>query len=77
MSTCRSCGAEIRWVRSATTGKPMPLDPEKVKGGNVEVIVKLGETEETAKILWRDPERVAYVSHFATCPNAAKHRKPK
>ncbi len=75
--TCSTCGAKILWVRSATNGKPMPLDPEQVVGGNVSVAVMRGDALATAKVLWNDPKRVAYVSHFATCPNAAEHRRAR
>ena len=64
VSTCRSCGAAIVWAKT-TTGKSMPLDAEPVPDGNIVL-----------------HEGVAYVtgtgdrkSHFATCPNAARHRR--
>ena len=76
MPSCESCGAEIVWAETAATGKPIPLDPQTVKGGNI--------------IAARDPERggklVATVTgpgggdrqtHFASCPNAPQHRKSR
>ena len=34
--SCRSCGQQVAWARSAKTGKPMPLDPEpNEERGNV------------------------------------------
>lgn len=73
MSACRSCGAPVRWERTAA-GKPIPLDPEPVPTGN---------------LAFRDDGRVVtcledggwpqdaprYVTHFATCPNADQHRR--
>jgi len=56
---CRSCGAEIVWLKTST-GKSMPVDTESV-------------VDEAATIF--DP--VQMTSHFATCPDAAKHRKTK
>jgi hypothetical protein len=50
----------------------MPLDPEPSEEGNVVILGELarvlaaGETGEPR-----------FLSHFATCPNAAQHRKPK
>jgi len=68
MANCRSCNAPILWIRTPG-GKLTPLDakPEKryvlnlTHGGDVP-----GASLEPT-----------YVSHFATCPNAAKHRKPR
>jgi hypothetical protein len=60
-STCRSCGAAILWVVTHPGGKRMPLDVPPVK----RFVVEDGEAY----------QRDTYVSHFATCPNAAQHRK--
>lgn len=79
MSTCKSCGAEIRWVKTMA-GKNMPMDTEPTKGF---VIVHAGDggwklegdgggyshSEATAR------QVEVYTSHFATCPNADEHRK--
>lgn len=63
---CKSCGADIFFVRMRKTGRSMPLDakPQKLVwliggDGNQE-----GEMVEV------------YASHFSTCPNAAQHRRP-
>ena len=76
MSACSSCGAPIRWAVSDKTGKRMPLDREPVVTGNVRVI------DERAYVLNQHERNVAndqgvalYVNHFATCPNARKHRR--
>ena len=68
---CRSCGAAIRWVYTSRK-RAMPIDPVPVAGGNVEVF-DMG----TVSVVTPSPGIVRYVSHFATCPNAATHRKPK
>ncbi len=63
---CKSCGADILWVKMLS-GKSMPLDmpPEKriVLSDHGDATSEYGAVEDT------------YVSHFATCPNAAAHRK--
>lgn len=64
-ATCRSCGAAILWVVTAS-GKRMPLDASPEKRFVI-------EPQEPPLALSRD----TYVSHFSTCPNAAAHRKPK
>ena len=73
MSWCRSCGREIRWVRTYR-GVAMPLDPAPVDDGNVVFLangsVRVISAEDRAKY----PGPV-YKSHFATCPNAAEHRR--
>lgn len=76
-ATCSSCGASIVWVVTAT-GKRMPIDPQPVEGGNLELEGNRGG--HVARYV--KPEqgglfgRPRYVSHFASCPHAAQHRKP-
>lgn len=77
-SQCKSCGAAVRWVVTKG-GKRMPLDVAPVEGGNVWV-----NPEGVASVVSEidggdgrpDPLGPFYVSHFATCPNAAQHRTP-
>lgn len=72
MSTCKSCGAPVKWVKT-TGGTPMPLDPVPVPDGNV--VLCLG----VASVLREDrnPEVERWNAHFVTCPHAAQHRKPR
>lgn len=75
MTVCRSCQAEIAWART-TTGGRMPLDADQVRDGNVVaqpdgLVRALRSGEEP------DPSWPRYRSHFATCPQAGSHRKPK
>ena len=79
MARCRSCDAKIRWARTSS-GKAMPLDPEPTPEGNIQLCIVGGE--EIAAVLGAGDRAAAqleqiplYVSHFATCPNAAEHRK--
>jgi hypothetical protein len=65
--TCRSCGAPILWVFTEG-GKRMPVDAKPASG------LVLDDPESptpTARI------RRVYTSHFATCPQAAQHRKAR
>jgi hypothetical protein len=78
---CRSCGQEIEWV-TTVIGKRMPVNPEIVniiedKSGDTLIIADdnrvkrgycVGDAREGGYITGR-------VSHFATCPHAAEHRK--
>jgi hypothetical protein len=85
VSTCRSCGAKVIWARTATSGKPMPVDAEPVDGGNVllsQVVAGVGTPTATVvgntvqpSIFGDDGPR--YVSHFSTCPRADEHRTPR
>jgi len=83
-STCRSCGAPIVWARTPA-GKLMPLDVTPTTAGNV--ILHMGpergqataHVETAAESATRRAHpipaaQLAYVPHFATCPNAKVHR---
>lgn len=78
MANCRSCGAPIRWAVSDGSGKKVPLDPEPVVDGNIVVVDRPGHTL-VVRFLKKDRpltrDGLRYVSHFATCPNSARHRK--
>lgn len=70
---CSSCQAEIRWAVTEAGGK-MPLDPKPEKRVIlVEVVPEVGppSSMEYARVV------DTYLTHFATCPNSAAHRKPK
>lgn len=75
---CR-CGASIFFALS-TVGKAMPIDAEPVVGGNL----MLSQTNDGKLVASVDNAASAlllpeprYVSHFATCPDAAKFRRPR
>ena len=81
MSKCRSCGAEIKWIRTFS-GKNMPVNAEMIhffpkSGEKTELFV----TEDGAVVHGVRAEEdqkfthIGYISHFATCPNADQHRK--
>lgn len=78
MSKCKSCGAELIWIPMAS-GKPMPCDAQKVSynpdfhHGELTLVTPDGKI---AKGNYDpDGEKIGYISHFATCPAASKHRK--
>ena len=76
--TCRSCGAEIRFLRAAT-GRPIPVDREPdadLGNGLIERGVATPITSTTQLVALRADGRDLYVSHFATCPRAHVHRRP-
>ncbi len=73
MATCKSCGAEIDWAVTKN-GKRIPLNAEWTPGGNIVI-----DGEGRAIVVGDDEPgftgMVRRTSHFATCSNAAKHRR--
>lgn len=56
--------------------KPIPLDPDPVPDGNLGIrddgrVYSMGNPEQGAL----DVGVPRYKTHFATCPNAAEHRR--
>lgn len=90
MSKCKSCGAEIIWIRTRT-GRSMPCDPEKVyfepdPKGPATIVTENGQIakgilmDESAAIgFGGDGIKVmtGHRSHFATCPFADQHRRKR
>ena len=73
MPSCRSCSAPIFWATTAK-GKAIPLDVEPRADGNIEVRARV------AHYVTPDLNAVGtrrYVSHFATCAQAAQFRKAR
>ena len=79
-STCKSCGAAIRWV-TTLMGSRMPIDPEPSKQGNV-LLVRGGTQARVVKSgadcrHLRERGDKLYTTHFVTCPQAGEHRRPR
>lgn len=77
MNTCKSCSAPIIWAKTAK-GKAMPLDAEPSAKGNIAladgVAVYLTKDALAQAAGWGTP---LFLSHFVSCPQAARHRRPK
>jgi hypothetical protein len=73
VSVCRSCQAPIVWAVT-DAGRAMPVDAEPVEDGN---LILEYPTLAGAPRLVRTVEAGTgtHVSHFATCPDAAQHRR--
>jgi hypothetical protein len=69
---CSSCGARITWA-TTENGKKIPIDAQKDLTGNIQLELRDGVL--TAIVGKNGTGH--YVSHFATCPNAKSHRKPR
>lgn len=74
---CRSCGAQIIWAVTQKN-RNIPLDPVPVADGNITLEQRGAELAPLAIAnAIRAPGILYYKSHFATCPNAANHRRSK
>ena len=80
MSKCRSCGAEIKWIKMAS-GKSMPVDAKPISfvlthPGEEKALTLVTDEGKIARGYY-DPsgDKTGYTSHFATCPNAESFRK--
>ncbi len=74
---CRSCGAEIIWVKTANQ-RLMPLNAEPDPKGNL--ILLNGVPTLVQRDLYDKPleeQGPRYTSHFVTCPDADKFRKKR
>lgn len=73
MTSCKSCGATIRWVKMAGSGKSMPLDDVPSTEGTVAVERGVAHVLSGLAIVAYDGP--LFVSHFASCPQANEHRR--
>jgi|JI10StandDraft_1071094.scaffolds.fasta_scaffold645106_2 hypothetical protein len=69
---CTSCGAPIIFVVAAKSGKTNVLNRDPVANGNVAIIDNQAHFQSKANPLPDDADR--YISHYATCPDAATFR---
>lgn len=79
MAVCSSCGASIIWLRTPA-GKWMPANEGLVpyrqsdKGNNF-VVDDRGNMIRCVLEFEGFPTGMARIPHWATCPNAAKHKR--
>lgn len=74
-SYCKSCGAEIEWVKTSN-GKSMPVDKIPSQDGNI-MVRPSGVAEVLSQRDRRMVRTLLHTSHFASCPHAKQHRKEK
>ncbi len=79
-SKCKSCGAVIVWAFTPR-GKRIPVDaaPDATKGNLVLVPNGFGHAMRlvASAVSSADFGALHYTSHFATCPQADEHRRPR
>ena len=81
MAECRSCLIKIDWAQ-LPDGKPVPVDRSSAgdPSGNL-AVRRTGAGTLLARVLKQgeqpEPGEVRGISHFATCPQAAEHRKER
>lgn len=69
---CRSCSAPIVWAVHFETGKKMPIDADPSWIGD---LILDGGAGTWRKAVIVEAPGFRWISHFATCPNAADWRK--
>lgn len=69
---CRTCGAPILWAHTRH-GMRLPVDPIPVSGGNLELI--MDQPAGPVAVYVEATDEIRHVSHFATCPDATRHRR--
>jgi hypothetical protein len=73
VNVCRTCGAPIIWAVTQN-GRRMPLDADPVASPRGWFTIE-GATASGDDLAVAVPSRPIFVSHFATCPQAAEHRR--
>ncbi len=76
MTRCKSCGAPVLWCKVTNSDRRMPVDPEPSSRGNVRVVNGFATVLGALEVHAADAEPL-YLSHFVTCPQAAKHRRAR
>lgn len=82
LASCRSCADTIVWAVVQASGKRIPLNPQPAADGNLAVT---GFSAKGVPFITYDRGQLElgeepvtddrYVTHFATCPNARRHRR--
>ena len=80
--TCRTCKAHIIWIQTKA-GRNMPVNPELIPYKNPEggskgkekLVLTDGTVVSVDRATKEEADGAGYISHFATCPGAAKHRR--
>ena len=83
MSKCKSCGADIKWITLKNSGKYHPVDPylhtlRQGSEGKTVIVTEEGRIIRGTLMPFEEGANASgYISHFATCPDADRHRKDR
>lgn len=75
MKTCKTCGAQIIWARTQA-GTPIPIDTQASVAGKF-ILVDVAPDRVEAHPAPDCFVGLRFDTHFATCPDADEHRKPR
>lgn len=80
-SRCSSCNADIIWTATAK-GRPMPVDADPHPLGTLELVLARPPAGISCTVVPGAPVLVEgrtdlHMSHFETCPDADRHRRPR
>lgn len=70
---CQACAAPIMFLPTAT-GKRIPLNAAPAPTGNMVIRDGVAGVARADEVVSNVPR---YLSHFVTCPDAAKFRRPR
>ena len=74
---CGSCKRPVIWTLT-DRDKRMPVDATPSTAGSVALSMLDGQVRSrVVEVKLRFGRRDLHTSHFATCPDAAKHRRPR
>ena len=79
---CRACGAELLFIKTQN-GKTIPCDAESrrfyaCEDGKELFVLADGRVKRGRTVpMELDGADIGFISHFATCPEADKFRKPR
>ncbi len=71
---CRSCKAAIIWTLSAANTRRLPVDAIPTPRGNLQLHLD-HQGDIISTVVKNKMGALLHMAHFATCPNAARHRK--
>lgn len=83
-TSCRSCGAAIRWALTAGDGRAIPLNADPDPGGIIRATGRRSAIDGRPFVEVLPADAVAmfdevsderWTSHFATCPEADEWRR--
>jgi hypothetical protein len=76
---CRTCHAPVEWAQTLKARKWIPLDPGLAEDGNLEIAHRASNGTPIVRLVplaERDGLELRR-THYATCPNADAHRRPR